>query len=201
MLARTKEYCSVFHGKIREKKVKKLYHALAVAPVPLGIITHYMRPVNMAPRIVTEEFIKGWYLCQLEVMECKEVAWPDSVVEAEYCVEDCGWTKKDVAYECKINLLTGRTHQIRAQLAACGAPIVGDSAYMPAAIAEMVNPGINPLGNFKKLYASEDDKAVAIAEWVAQHGKEPTLAIGLQACQISWDDGEHVYEARDPWWR
>ncbi|KAK3432003.1 hypothetical protein EUGRSUZ_E04102 [Eucalyptus grandis] len=201
VLARTKEYCSVFHGKIREKKVKKLYHALAVAPVPLGIITHYMRPVNMAPRLVTEEFIKGWYLCQLEVMECKEVAWPDSVVEAEYCVEDCGWTKKDVAYECKINLLTGRTHQIRAQLAACGAPIVGDSAYMPAAIAEMVNPGINPLGNFKKLYASEDDKAVAIAEWVAQHGKEPTLAIGLQACQISWDDGEHVYEARDPWWR
>ncbi|KAI6704494.1 hypothetical protein NL676_007456 [Syzygium grande] len=201
VLARTKEYCSVFHGKIREKKVKKLYLALAVAPMPLGIITHYMRPVNMAPRLVSEEFMKGWYLCQLEVMECKEVAWPESVVEAEYSVEDCGWTKKDVAFECKINLLTGRTHQIRAQLAACGAPIVGDSAYMPAAIAEMANPGINPFGKFKKVYASEDDKAVAVAEWVAQHGKEPTLAIGLQACQISWDDGEHVYEARDPWWR
>lgn len=66
------------------------------------------------------EFTKGWYLCQLEVMECKEVAWPDSVVEAEYSVEDCGWTKKDVAFECKINLLTGRTHQVLAVSLTCG---------------------------------------------------------------------------------
>jgi hypothetical protein len=34
--------------------VKKLYLALAAAPVPIGIITHYMRPVNMAPRLISE---------------------------------------------------------------------------------------------------------------------------------------------------
>ncbi|KAF5188037.1 Rna pseudouridine synthase 6 protein [Thalictrum thalictroides] len=54
VLARTKEYCSVFHGKIREKIVKKLYRALAAAPVPRGIMSHYMRPVNVAPRLVSE---------------------------------------------------------------------------------------------------------------------------------------------------
>ena len=32
----------------------KLYLALAVAPVPVGILSHYMRPVNMAPRVVSE---------------------------------------------------------------------------------------------------------------------------------------------------
>lgn len=36
------------------KKVKKLYLALAAAPVPIGIIAHYMRPVNMAPRLISE---------------------------------------------------------------------------------------------------------------------------------------------------
>ena len=90
--------------------------------------------------------------------------------------------------------------QIRAQLAACGAPIVGDSMYMPAAIAEITNPGVNPFGKCRKHHASENDKAVAITEWIAWHGKEPSVAIGLQACQISWDDGNHIYEARSPWW-
>ncbi|KAM4101859.1 hypothetical protein ACJW30_05G177900 [Castanea mollissima] len=201
VLARTKEYCSVFHGKIREKKVKKLYLALAAAPVPIGIIAHYMRPVNMAPRLISEDFIKGWNLCQLEVLECKEVLWPNAVIEKKYCVEDCGWPSQHIAYECKINLLTGRTHQIRAQLAACSAPLVGDSMYMPAAIAEMRSPGLNPFGKYKQNYTSETDEAMAVTEWIEQHGKEPNVVIGLQACQISWDDGEHMYEAGSPWWR
>ncbi|XP_038894648.1 RNA pseudouridine synthase 6, chloroplastic isoform X4 [Benincasa hispida] len=112
ILARTKEYCSIFHRKIREKKVMKLYLALAAAPVPMGIITHYMRPINMAPRLVSKDCIDGWNLCQLEVLECREVSWPDADIEAKYCIEDCGWPLKKKAYECKINLLTGRTHQV-----------------------------------------------------------------------------------------
>lgn len=34
--------------------MKKLYLALAAAPVPLGTITHYMRPINVAPRLISE---------------------------------------------------------------------------------------------------------------------------------------------------
>ncbi|CAK9187777.1 unnamed protein product [Ilex paraguariensis] len=201
VLARTKEYSSVFHGKIREKKVKKLYLALAAAPVPTGVITHYMRPVNIAPRLISEEFVKGWQLCQLDVLECRKVPWPNALIEKKYGIVDCGWPSKDFAYECKINLLTGRTHQVRVQLAAIGAPIVGDSRYMPAAIAEMFSPGLNPFGKHKKQYTNEDDRATAVEEWIAQHGKEHTDGIGLQACQISWDEGEHCYEAGSPWWR
>ena len=62
--------------------------------------------------ITDADFIKGWHLCQLEVLECKKVPWPNSLTEDKYCVEDCGWSSKDIAYECKINLLTGRTHQV-----------------------------------------------------------------------------------------
>ncbi|XP_057962589.1 RNA pseudouridine synthase 6, chloroplastic isoform X2 [Malania oleifera] len=184
-----------------EKKVKKLYLALAAAPLPIGIVTHYMRPINMAPRLISEDPIKGWHLCQLQVLECERVPWPDTVTEEKYCVDDCGWPSKDYAFECKINLLTGRTHQIRAQLAACGAPVVGDSMYMPAAIAELANPGLNLFGKYKKQFTSEDDKTAAVQEWIAQHGKEPSIAIGLQACQISWDEGMHIYHAGSPWWR
>jgi len=82
VLSKTKEFCSVFHGLIRvcyyltamqcalhhepvramlssfylqqEKQVKKVYLALTTAPVSTGIITHYMRPVNRAPRLVSE---------------------------------------------------------------------------------------------------------------------------------------------------
>ncbi|WCJ20255.1 hypothetical protein M5689_002502 [Euphorbia peplus] len=201
VLARTKDYCSVFHRKIKEKTVRKLYLALSASPLPIGVITHYMRPVRTAPRLVSEEFVKGWDLCQLEVLECKTIPWPDAVTEEEYSISDCGWPSKDYGYECKINLLTGRTHQIRAQLAACGAPLVGDSMYMPAAIAEMANPGTNPFGKYKRQLNDGDDESRAIDDWVVKHGKEPKVAIGLQACQISWDDGKHTYKARSPWWR
>lgn len=94
-----------------------------------------------------------------------------------------------------------RMLQVRAQLAACGAPIVGDSMYMPAAIAEISTPGLNPFGKFVKECPAQNDKEMAIMEWISRHGKEPSIAIGLQACQISWDDGEHCYEAGSPWWR
>ncbi|KAG9454109.1 hypothetical protein H6P81_007013 [Aristolochia fimbriata] len=201
VLARTKEYCSIFHGKIREKQVKKLYLALAAAPVPVGIISHFMRPVNLAPRLVSKDFVKGWHLCQLEVLECKEVPWPSTSTEQSYGIEDCSWHNKDVAFECKINLLTGRTHQIRAQFAAIGAPIVGDSMYMPASMAEMAEPSVNPFGEFREHYDSDDQRTNATEEWVLKHGKEPNAAIGLQACQISWDDGKCVYKAGEPWWR
>ncbi|KAK4492738.1 hypothetical protein RD792_000057 [Penstemon davidsonii] len=201
VLARTKEYCSVFHGKIREKKVKKLYLALAASPMALGVVTHYMRPINIAPRLISRDFTNGWPLCQLEVLECKKVPCPSSITEEKNSIEDCGWPTKDFAYECKINLLTGRTHQIRAQLAACGSPLVGDSMYMPAAIAEACLPGLNPFGINKKEFTTDADKALAVEEWVAHHGKEPSVAIGLQACHISWDEGEHSYDAGPPWWR
>ncbi|XP_024984521.1 RNA pseudouridine synthase 6, chloroplastic-like isoform X1 [Cynara cardunculus var. scolymus] len=200
VLARTKDYCSVFHRKIREKQVKKLYLALAAAYVPCGVMTHYMRPFRRAPKIISNDFIEEWNLCQLEVLECRKVPWPNALLQKEYGIEDFNWPNKEFAYECKINLLTGRTHQIRAQLAACGAPIVGDSMYMPAAIAELASPGLNPFGKYKKQFESEVDRECGIEEWAGKHGKEPGVAIGLQACQISWDEGEHFYEAGAPWW-
>ena len=93
--------------------------------------------------------------------------------------------------------------QIRAQLAAIGTPIIGDSAYMTAAMAAMANPSINPFGRERLSYNSEEEKEAAIEAWIAAHGKEPKSVIGLQASEISWEyEGErHSYMAGVPWWR
>lgn len=64
------------------------------------------------------EFIKGWNLCQLEVLECKRVPWPNALLEEKYGIEDINWPNKEFAYECKVNLLTGRTHQVMIQIRA-----------------------------------------------------------------------------------
>ena len=74
----------------------------------ISVLYCRFNPVNL----LSADCIKGWHICQLEVMECRKIPWPAIVVQDEYCVEDCGWPSQDYAYECKINLLTGRTHQV-----------------------------------------------------------------------------------------
>lgn len=93
--------------------------------------------------------------------------------------------------------------QIRAQLAAIGTPIIGDSAYMTAAMAAKDNPSINPFGRERLDYNSDEERQAAVEAWIAAHGKEPKSIIGLQASEISWDhEGEHhSYKAGVPWWR
>lgn len=58
------------------------------------------------------ESIKEWILCQLEVLECRKVPWPNAGLAEKYGIQDFNWPNKESAYECKINLLTGRTHQV-----------------------------------------------------------------------------------------
>ncbi|RWV82006.1 hypothetical protein GW17_00056533 [Ensete ventricosum] len=67
--------------------------------------------------------------------------------------------------------------------------------YIPSVMAKMANPSINPFDRKWKEYATEDEKMAAIEQWIAEHGKEPNAAIGLQASHISWDDGNCSYEA------
>jgi hypothetical protein len=57
----------ILHSIIQEKQIKKLYLALASAPVPTGIMSHYMRPVNVAPRLVSEGYCEDLclFLCSL----------------------------------------------------------------------------------------------------------------------------------------
>ena len=68
-----------------------------------------MEPSPRAPKKVSAVFKEDWAFCELEILEQKKIS------------SDISWVK--------INLLTGRTHQIRSQLSELGAPILGDSLY------------------------------------------------------------------------
>lgn len=112
VVARTKPFQVKFNDWLRDGKVEKIYTATTEKAVPLGLLVHYMKPGEELPKIVSAELQKGWLKCTLDVMSCEP-----------FQEQGIGYFKH------QLKLLTGRTHQIRAQLADLGAPIVGDREY------------------------------------------------------------------------
>lgn len=117
------------------------------------IVTHYLDPCTTLPRTFADNppSLSGigsskWRKCQLSissvgtgdkcdtdtvrVLECSK----DSELARQ--LWDCSGREKvslltpfSAVTEVEVELLTGRTHQIRGQLSALGFPIVGDSLY------------------------------------------------------------------------
>lgn len=99
-----------FNIQLQERSIKKNYVALVETTSKLpSRLTHYMDPSPGTPKKLSDTEIEGWQVCELEILEQREVSSTTSWV--------------------KINLLTGRTHQIRAQLSHLHAPVVGDKLY------------------------------------------------------------------------
>lgn len=112
--AKTEAFQSAFNKILIERACEKIYRAQVHGKnIPKGLMTHYMEPSPRAPKTVSTEPHEGWQECQLEVLGSRY--WEEG--------EGTGIT------EARIRLITGRTHQIRAQLSAAGFPIVGDVAY------------------------------------------------------------------------
>lgn len=98
-----------FQNLLKEKKVDKVYQAVVAAPGPeLGMHEHYMEKTRYAPKTVMDVHRPNTQVCQLKILN-KEI-------------------QNDKA-RLEIELITGRTHQIRAQLSFLGFPILGDSLY------------------------------------------------------------------------
>jgi len=105
------------------------------------IVTHYLNVSSSVPKKFTKDppsSPKGWLKCQLRITsmsnifnnindcvtnDLAEMLWglkgPEIVAERGI---------KNLV-ELEIDLLTGRTHQIRGQLATMGIPVVGDMTY------------------------------------------------------------------------
>jgi len=99
-----------FNIQLQKRSIRKKYVALVestqIFPKKL---THYMDPAAGTPKKLSDVDNEGWPACELEILAQKKVA------------PNASWVK--------INLLTGRTHQIRSQLAHLEAPIIGDTLY------------------------------------------------------------------------
>lgn len=107
---KTKDFVKSFNVQIQNHLIQKNYVALCESEktLPQNAI-HYMKPSPRAPKEVSPIFTEGWDFCELKVLEQKKID------------ADLSWIK--------IDLLTGRTHQIRTQMAELGAPLCGDVMY------------------------------------------------------------------------
>ncbi len=98
------------------KEIKKFYVAQTENPVNVGRHVHYMMPSARAPKILSREEQPNWKKCELVVTSN---VWERATLD----------DSNGGSYTSEIELITGRSHQIRAQLAFEGSPIIGDSLY------------------------------------------------------------------------
>jgi 23S rRNA pseudouridine1911/1915/1917 synthase len=108
------DFVKAFNIQLQSKNIEKKYVALiqTTDTLPERLI-HYMEPSPRAPKKVTQIFTEGWDECELLIEDQKK-----------YEVN----ALTDI-HLIRINLLTGRTHQIRAQLSEIGYPLLGDKMY------------------------------------------------------------------------
>lgn len=106
--ARTAKFQSWFNRRLIKRQVTKEYLALSHRAPALGLQTHYLKVSDRAPKSMAKEPFEGSLVCQTKIEKVSAV---------------------EKYFEITLAPLTGRTHQLRAQLQAEGSPIVGDILY------------------------------------------------------------------------
>jgi RNA pseudouridylate synthase len=213
-------YCSLFaYGALLlvSHQMHKEYTALVQKPVPLGVITHWhdkrsgmvqrlshtppaaaatVAPTTAAAQTAAPRAEERWRIAQLNVLSCTELSLPtaaDSDSSSTY-------------YELKIDLMTGRKHQIRAQLAAIGCPIVGDTLYAPTA---GLVAGIGSAAAAAGTSSADSTSDSSEEQWLRAckqcvppvEGAAGVPQFGLQASVLTLLHDGSRYEAGKPWWR
>lgn len=187
LLATNSKTASIINKEVSSRRMRKTYTALCLNPFrtipPIGLIQHGFRRVskthiNAKPTLLCKydpnsmditNTGQEWQLAELVILSSRQLILQNTIV-----------------WECEIDLITGRTHQIRLQMSALGFPLWGDSRYIP--IAGMLDDGVQDGSGF--------------------FGMEPTTGIGLHCSSVEVCEEDLVivpgvsrFVASEPWWR
>lgn len=113
LLAKTTAFQKYFNQLLAQKSVRKIYSAEVENSTQISLpsrLTHFMKKSLWAPKQIVESPEPETQECQLHILNQKNFSFQNTS-------------------RLEIELLTGRTHQIRAQLSFEGLPIVNDILY------------------------------------------------------------------------
>jgi len=129
LFAKNREFANKYNELLNVRKITKIYHCLShsAAPLASGIYKHWMIKSNKAPKnLLSDTQISqleqsNFLDCQLELNFSERF---DSSIIQNFAVQDL-----TSIYLNQIRLITGRTHQVRAQMSKLAHPLLGDSLY------------------------------------------------------------------------
>lgn len=111
LIAKTREAMGILNRKIRDREIAKFYYCIALGSLPRreGLLDNWIvKPENAKKVAVSDRMVPGGQRAQTKYRVLAQ--------RGELRLVEC-------------ELLTGRTHQIRAQLAHAGCPLLGDNQY------------------------------------------------------------------------
>lgn len=146
------------------------------------IVRHFLEPSFKSPRVFSAEYNEEWLECLLKL---KKVGCPvpilgnasSSLISKLWGCEENKPEKIIAVVEVEIELLTGRTHQIRGQLSTLGFPICGDVLY----------GGSKPC----KVHDVETSRREGYFD-----GYMNSELLALQCCELSFLDPQYEMDSR-----
>ena len=153
-----------------------------------GPVMHWMERRERAPMVVSATPREGWLRCECSILQARfVVAGCKGPRSAHRTDGSTGGGPPLLLVEVRLQLHTGRTHQLRAQLAALGHPVVGDEMY-----------GSPPLSALRAAAAAAAPPPTPYGAplhvptaWLAE------APFALHCATLRFDD--HAYEASPPW--